>query len=256
MKPMPALWIGKYDGIELREAAKAGAGANLVLLGKTEPGVMHNVWGVLPGCSEELILVTSHHDSPFQGAVEDGAGTAQVLAQAWTWAKIPREKRPKTMVFVVDSGHFYGSLGAHSFAREHKELMKRVRILITLEHLAGKQVEEKDGDYVETGRLAFTVMFSSPEPMVVASIIKAFASRPAKNTAAIPYDFFGPAPTSDAAGYVLEAGVPVISWIGCPYYLLDAHDTLDKIDRQELNPVAQTVAELIGIYMMMPPSAH
>ena len=52
--------------------------------------------------------------------------------------------------------------------------------------------------------------------------------------ASIPSDFFGGAPTSDASGYVIEAGVPVISWIGCPYYLLDSHDTLDKIDRDAL----------------------
>jgi hypothetical protein len=251
MKPLPALWIGKYDGIKLRESAQAGAPATLVLEGGTEPGVMHNVWGVLPGRSEEVILVTSHHDSPFQGAVEDGAGTAQVLAQAWTWARVPREQRPKTLVFVLDSGHFYGSLGAHTFAREHRELMKRVRILITLEHLGGKAVEEKNGEYAETGRLAFTVMFTSPDPTVIAAVMKAFQKKPARMTAAIPYDFFGEAPTSDAAGYVLEAGVPVISWIGCPYYLLDAHDTLDKIEKRELQPIAETVAQLVGIYLTL-----
>jgi len=251
MKPMPALWIGKYDGIKLRELAQAGASATLILEGGTQPGVMNNVWGILPGRSEEVILVTSHHDSPFQGAVEDGAGTAQVLAQAWAWARVPKEQRPKTLVLVVDSGHFYGSLGAQTFAREHQELMKRVRILITLEHLAGKEVQEKNGEYAKTGRLAFTVMFTSPDPKVIASVMKAFAHHPARMTAAIPYDFFGPAPTSDAAGYVLEAGVPVISWIGCPYYLLDAHDTPDKIEKRELKPIAETVAELVGIYMMM-----
>ena len=250
MKPMPALWIGKQDGIELRESAKAGAEATLALEGGTEPGVMHNVWGILPGRSEEVILVTSHHDSPFQGAVEDGAGTAQVLAQAWAWSRVPKDQRPKTLVFVVDSGHFYGSLGGHTFARDHREIMKRVRILITLEHLGGKEVEEKNGEYAETGRLAFTVMFTSHDPKVIASVRKAFAIHPARMTAAIPYDFFGEAPTSDAAGYVLEAGVPVISWIGCPYYLLDAHDTLDKIERRELKPIAETVSEMVGIYMM------
>jgi hypothetical protein len=53
-------------------------------------------------------------------------------------------------------------------------------------------------------------------------------------------------PTSDAAGYVPEAGIPVVSWIGCPYYLLDQHDTLDKA---AIVPVAGTVAEMIGIRM-------
>jgi len=251
MKPMPGLWIGKYDGAALRESAKKGDKALLVLIGAKEPGKMNNVWGVLPGKSDDVILVTSHHDSPFQGATEDGAGAVQVLAQAWTWSRVPKDQRPKTMVFVLDSGHFYGSLGAHTFAKEHKEIMERVKILITLEHLGGKDVVEKNGEYAETGKLAFTVMFSSKDPKIIASEMKAFEIKPARMTASIPYDFFGPAPTSDAAGYVLESGVPVISWIGCPYYLLDSHDTMDKIDQRELKPIADTVAALVGIHMVM-----
>ncbi len=251
MKPLPGLWVGKYDGMRLRELSEKGAEATLELTGGSKPGAMHNVWGILPGVSDEVILVTSHHDSPFQGAVEDGAGVAQVLAQAWAWSRVPKEQRPKTMVFVVDAGHFYGSLGAHAFAREHKEIMKRARILITLEHLGAKEVEERDQGYAETGRLAFTVMFTSPDPTVIAVVMKALKTKPARVTAPLPADLFGPAPTSDAAGYVLEAGVPVISWIGCPYYLLDDHDTLDKIEKGELKSIAETATEIVKVFMAM-----
>ncbi len=249
MKPMPGLWIGKHEGERLRELAKEGARATLMLDGEKREGVMHNVWGVLPGVSEEVILVTSHHDSPFKGAVEDGAGVAQVLAQAWTWSRVPRDERPKTLVFVADAGHFYGSLGGHEFARSHDDIMDRTRILITLEHLAAKEVEEAGREYKETGDLALTVMFTSHDPTVVGAVKRALQEEPAKATAVIPADFFGRAPTSDASGYVLVAGVPVISWIGCPYYLLDEHDTLDKVEKSELEPIAKTTSELIGIFM-------
>jgi hypothetical protein len=251
MKPIPGLWIGKHDGIVLRQQAGKGARATLALSGRVEPGIMHNVWGVLPGRSDEVILVTSHHDSPFQGAVEDGAGVTQVLAQAWAWSKIPKEQRPKTLVFVVDAGHFYGSQGAHDFARRHMDLMKKTRILITLEHLGGKEVRAQGRQYVETGRPALTVMFTSAEPTTIASVIRALSANPAKHTASIPSDLIAPVPTSDASGYVVEAGVPVISWIGCPYYLLDENDTLDMIDRKELLPICRTVIELIRIHMAL-----
>ncbi len=249
MKPLPGLWVGKYDGLRLRELAEAGAEAALRLEGGTEPGVTHNVWGVLPGRSDEVILVTSHHDSPFQGAVEDASGTAQVLAQASAWSRVPKEQRSKTMVFVADAGHFYGSIGADTFAAGHKDILERTRILITLEHLAAKEVEAREREYAPTGKLTFTVMFTSPEPTVIASVIKALERKPAKATASIPADFFGPGPTSDALGYVLEGGMPVVSWIGCPYYLLDEHDTLDKIDKRELKPICETVTEIVKTYM-------
>ena len=249
MKPMPGVWVGKHDGQRLRELAKNGAEAVLTLEGDSKPGVTHNVWGVLPGKSDEVILVTSHHDSPFKGATEDAAGVAQVLAQAWAWGQVPKEQRPRTMVFVLDAGHFYGSVGADTFPHSHKDIMERTKILITLEHLAAKEVEEGDSGYVETGKLAFTVMFTTPQPDVIATVIKALEAKPAKAAASIPADFFAPAPASDAGGYVLEAGLPVISWIGCPYYLLDQHDTLDKIEKSELKPVCETVTEIVKTWM-------
>ncbi len=251
MKPMPGLWIGKQDGMRLRGPARQGREATLTLESKKEPGEMRNVWGVLPGASDDVILVTSHHDSPFEGASEDGSGVAQVLAQAWAWSRVPKERRPKTLVFVVDGGHFYGSLGCHTFAREHKDIMERARIAITLEHLAAKEVEDKDGEYSPTGKLAFTVMFTSLKSEVIAAVMRTLDRTKPKLTASIPADFFAPAPTSDASGYVLEAGLPVISWIGCPYYLLDAHDTLDKIDKSQLRPIAETTTELVKTFMAM-----
>jgi hypothetical protein len=252
MKPLPGLWIGKRDGVRLRELAKQGTEATLVLEGRTTPGVTHNVWGVLPGQSTDVILVTSHHDSPFQGAVEDGSGVALVLAQAWAWSRAPREQRPKTMVFVLDAGHFYGSIGADTFASAHQDILARARILITLEHLAAKEVEARGDAYAPTGRLAFTVMFTSPEPTTVASVIKALRTKPVKVTASIPADFFGPGPISDALGYVLAAGMPVVSWIGCPYYLLDQGDTLDKVEKAALKPICETVTEIVKTHMAMP----
>ena len=249
MKPLPGVWVGKYDGEALRALAKSGAEATMVLEGQVRPGAMSNVWGVLPGRSDDVVMLTSHHDSPFRGAIEDGAGVAQVLAQAAAWSKVPKEDRPKTMVFVIDAGHFYGSQGGHEFAKSHPEIMKRTRLLITLEHLAAKEVREQGRVYEETGRLAQTVMFTTPEADIVAMAIRALEDRPARVTAVVPSDFLGPVPTSDAAGYVIEAGVPSISWIGCPYYLLDEEDTLDKVAKDELVPIAQTVAEIVRLAM-------
>jgi len=212
---------------------------------------MHNVWGVLPGASDEVVMVTSHHDAPFRGAVEDGTGMAQVLAQARIWSAVPRERRPKTMVFVADAGHFYGSEGAYHFVRDHGDLMERVRVVITLEHLAAREVRESGKRYVLTGRPALTVMFTSTEAEAFAAVQRALRRKPAPCTVPVPFDLLAPAPTSDAAWFILEANVPVISWIGCPYYLLDEHDTLEMVDREALGPVCETVTEMVKTYMVI-----
>jgi hypothetical protein len=249
MKPMPGLWVGKNEAPGLVEKARQGENATLTLTGIAEPGKMHNVWGVLPGITDDVILVTSHHDSPFTGAIEDGSGVAQVLAQARAWSRVPAERRPMTMIFIVDAGHFYGSEGGRAFAREHPDIMDRTRLLVTLEHLGAKEVAEDGREYAETGRLALTVMFTTPDPQVVALTIRALTTKPARVTAVIPSDLLAPVPTSDALGYLSEVDVPVVSWIGCPYYLLDDKDTLDKVRKDELGPIAETVTELIKTRM-------
>jgi hypothetical protein len=245
MKPIPGLWVGKHEAKELIESARRGVSATLTLEGSAVPGTMNNVWGILPGMSDDVILITSHHDSPFTGAVEDGAGVAQVLAQARAWSRVPREERPLTLIFVVDAGHFYGSEGGRAFARQHPDIMSRTRLLVTLEHLGAKEVRESGREYVETGRIALTVMFTTPDTQIVAMTIRALKSKPARVTAVIPSDLLAPVPTSDALGYLSEVDVPVVSWIGCPYYLLDDKDTLDKVQKDELGPIAETVTELI-----------
>ena len=153
-------------------------------------------------------------------------------------------------MFVIDAGHFYGSQGGYFFAKDHPEIMEKVRILITLEHLGAKEVEEKDKRYVKTNQLAYTCMFTSPEPLTIATVINALQKKPSKITISLASNLLADVPTSDAAGYVLESGVPTISWIGCPYYLLDEYDTLDKIAKSELKPICETVTELIKPYMV------
>jgi hypothetical protein len=249
-KPMPGLWVGQHDGRRLRRMARGGETATLTLEATTRKGEMNNVWGVLPGTSDDVILITSHHDSPHRGAVEDGAGVAQVLAQAWAWSRVPRGERPCTLVFVVGAGHFHGSEGGFAFARRHPDLMARAKILITLEHLAAREVRERGEQYEPTGRSALSVLFTTPRPRIVAVVMRTLAECPVPASASIPADLFGPAPTSDAVGYVLQSGVPVISWIGCPYYLLDEHDTPDKVDPDLLEPVCEAVTELVKTFMV------
>jgi len=127
--------------------------------------------------------------------------------------------------------------------------MKKVKLLITLEHLGAKEAIEKNKKYFIIKHLAFTVIFTSNDPLTIATVVNALQKRPAKATTSIPLDFIADAPTSDAAGYYIESHVPTISWIGCPYYLLDKYDTLDKIAKPELKPLCENVTELIKPYM-------
>jgi len=256
MKPLPALYVGKYDGIKVREIAQSNqAQGTLILEGSKEPTIAHNIWGTLPGQSEESILVSSHHDSAFEGASEDGTGVAQVLAQARAWSKIPKENRPKTLVFLLTAGHLYGGKGAELFARKYKNtLLKNVLVDVNLEHMCAKEVDEdpETKDFNLTGNLALGCVFLSRNDVLIAHTIKAFREHEIENMLLIPDNFFATPPIGEAGHLAVHGDLKVIHWIRSPYYLLTGEDTMDKIDMSKLSPTAQCVSDLINSLMQLP----
>ena len=256
MKPIPALYVGKYDGIKVREIVRDGsAQCRLVLEGTQEPSVAHNIWGILPGKSEETIMISTHHDSAFKGASEDGTGIAMVLAQLKAWSNIPKEERPRTLLFCLTAGHLYGGVGAESFADKYKgTLLKNVLVDLNLEHMCAKEVEEdpNNHDYRLTDNLSIGAVFITRNEHLVAPVIKACRDYDIERMMLIPDNFFATPPIGEAGHFAMKADLNVIHWIRSPYYLLNAEDTLDKIDMEKLHSTAQCVSDLIGMLMYIP----
>ncbi len=252
MKPIPGVRVGKREAHRLRAFAARGETATLILEGEARQGVTHNVWGVLPGLREDTIVIQSHHDAPFQGATEDGCGVGQVLAQARAWSRVPRVKRPKTLLFLLAAAHFYGpALGAHRFASSHaQDIMRKTDAVICLEHLGAKQVQERGGEMAAGEELAETWIFASPNARLIAALIRTLERHRLKRTICIPYNILAPVPPTDAFPYPL-LDVDFLSWIAQPYYLLSAEDTLDKIAVDELGPIAASVTDLLKVLMAL-----
>jgi hypothetical protein len=60
----------------------------------------------------------------------------------------------------------------------------------------------------------------------------------------LPPDAFGPKPTTDGADFY-PAGVPIVNFLAAPFYLFDAMDTLDKIDRAGLVPITRAAIRIV-----------
>ncbi|MFX1567595.1 MAG: M28 family peptidase [Promethearchaeota archaeon] len=256
MKPIPALYVGKYDGIKVRDLViKNNVQGTLILEGTKEPSHAHNIWGILPGKSEEMIMISTHHDSAFEGATEDGTGVAMVLTQLQTWAKIPQELRPRSLLFCLSAGHLYGGIGAEAFARKYKDtILKDVLVDLNLEHMCAKEVEEdtKTHNFTFTDSLALGATFISRNEYLVAPVIKACRDHNIEKMMLIPDNFFATPPIGEAGHFSTQADIDVIHWIRSPYYLLTAEDTLDKVDMGQLHSTAECVSDLIDSLMKIP----
>lgn len=254
-KPLPGLYVAAKDADAVEAAARRGKAATLVQTGEVTDGTMSNIWGVLPGISDDVLLITSHHDSAHKGAVEDASGVAQVLAQAWAWKRVPKEKRPRTLVFVAAAGHFYKGRGAYEWSKAHPDILNRSRAVLTLEHMPCKEVRPGKSGYEFTGRPQPVPVYASAHPALLAGLWKALDDKPPPFPATVERPLLS-IPLSDAAGYVGRSrekgsgypgpdGLPFVSWISAPLYLVDAHDTLDKLERGSLSATAATVAEVV-----------
>lgn len=245
---IPGMWITKREGQRVRglmRTAGARPQATLTLDGSRTEVQSNTVVGVLPGKSDETIQIQSHHDSMSEGAVEDATGTAEVLALAKAFASVPAAERERTLMFTTFDTHFTGYQAHKAFLDKYvtdPQTPYRLVANVTLEHigLAGT---------VRNGKL---VMSTLPEPRgifrtgtsVVRNVIhKAIIRHRLERTAVIPANGADGIPTD--ASFLVPTKVPVISLVSGPVYLYDEDDTMDKVARDELRPVAQAFAYIV-----------
>ena len=144
----PCFNIGGDDGRFLSAAiAKARATAapsvtlELQLDSAMKSGLTaRNVIGVIPGVSEEIIIVNAHLDSWFSGAGDNADGVAVLVGLAKHYGR-PQNKPARTLVFVGSGGHHStGMNGPGNLVLTNAALLKKTVLVINLEHLAQFEV--------------------------------------------------------------------------------------------------------------------
>jgi Peptidase family M28 len=241
--PGPGVWISGSDGERLHHLLDQGSvRARLEVESTSEPFESRNVVAELPGADDDVVLVGSHHDGPWASAVEDGTGIALVLAQAAHWAAVPREQRPHRLRFVLHAGHMCGGAGHGAYVRAHADELERVVLAVHLEHAALDTVEE-DGALVP-GPCVPRWFFTSRIPELEATVSRAIETADLRRSMLVAPDALGSRPPTDAAG-LHQLGVPVVQLLTAPWYLFDAADTIDKVDRHALVPIGQATIDII-----------
>lgn len=245
-RKLPGLWVSRSDGDRLVEIARAKdrVRADLTLVGTRDQDVeATNVVGMLPGKSDDIILIHTHHDAAFNGAVEDASGVAEMLALAKYFGQVPQKQRQKTLVFLSATGHFYDYVGNRSFVQRHREdWMPKIVADVCVEHIA-KRFEEVDGKVVDTGRYETSFILATGLLSVYARYA-AWDNGIQNSTWIVPIPFGIPGFPTDARNYYDE-GIPIVSFISAPQYVYDLIDTPDKVAKGLLQPVAKTFLDIV-----------
>jgi hypothetical protein len=248
--PIPGAFLGRDDGRHLLEAMRTGSvEGHLATRGRTYPGAGRNVLGFLPGVSDAIVLVASHHDTPFGGFVQDSSGMAQVLAIARHFARKKPEDRALSMVFLAAAGNFAGNAGARAFLDRHAhDLVPRIALTLTIEHI-GAEVVEKDGVLVPTGDVEPRGIYVTDRPELLDMTTLAIRGNDLRRSFVAPVPADGSAKVDGEAGVYFAAGLPSITCISGPEYVLTDEDGPGLSAPEELVPVAKTFIEVIEAFL-------
>jgi hypothetical protein len=97
------------------------------------------VWGTLPGMTDETIYVIAHRDGFFDAAGDNASGIASMLGLAEYFAKVPKNERRRTMVFIGTDGHHQikpGGFGREWLVANRARFFAKTALMINDEHPA------------------------------------------------------------------------------------------------------------------------
>jgi hypothetical protein len=241
---VPALWVGSKTGQRLK--SMAGSPVTLTLQASVHPDTpTDNIWAILPGKTDETIIVNTHTDGC--NACEEN-GALGVVALARYFSKIPLAQRNRTIVFLMTTGHFgHGFVrGTQDWMQTNQDLVKKAAACVTIEHLGANEWVDypERNEYKATGEYEWGVAYTPlrPEGSI---FVGAAEGTTAKNVYAYKPEAAYP---GEGAGF-WRAGVPTISYIPTPQYLFISPvkgGGLEKLDKNRLHGEVVTLTRCVA----------
>lgn len=251
---LPGLWVSRSSGKAIKKAFENSE----VLKGHMKVNTLYelrdgyNVKGILKGKSDDIVVVHSHHDAVFEGAVQDASGISEMLALAKYFSGVPEEEREKTLMFVAMDTHYTDYAANIGFVKRREREGDNIILDVAMEHI-GKEVALDDNyNMYETGEIEPRLFYVS-EPKLYEFVKETVAHYNLEKAmiALVPvgkgldheYEFRQDEVISDAY-YLNESGVPVVSMVCGQQYLFHISDKPDRIPVEELKPVGVAFAEI------------
>ncbi len=241
----PTVLVGYQTGQRLKKMAASGAAATLTMVAETHPDTpTDNLWAVLPGQTDENIIINTHTDGC--NANEEN-GALGIVALAQYFAKVPAAQRKRNLIFLMTTGHFgHGYFrGTQDWIQTNQDAMKKTVACVTIEHLgATGWIDDPEANvYKPTGEYewgpAYTPLRAEGELW-----LKAVQGTTATNTYAQQAEQY-----AGEGQQFHRAGIPCISYIPVAQYLFATPDkggVIEKLDKKRFYGEVVTFARCIA----------
>jgi len=242
---VPGLYVGRETGAKLKDLARNGAKATLVLEAEAFPdSPTDTLLATLPGMnSNEVILLNTHTDGP--NATEENGGLG-ILALAKYFSRLAQSERKRTIVCALTTGHFAAPWvpSMRGIIQKYPEMIKKAVAALTVEHLGCKEwVDDGSFHYKPTGENEWAVAIRErPAPGKI--LVDALEGSGDRKTAVVNPVHGGW--LGEGSG-LARAGVPTIGYIPQPNYLLagPANGCIEKLSPQRLHAEIEVFAKAI-----------
>ena len=146
--PIPAFTVGLHDGERVEEMI--GQGQNPMLHLRADVAQVAglqagDVYGVLPGTTDENIVIVAHFDGFFEGALDNASGVAGLVALAEYFAATPETERRRNTIFAGICCHHGGEgldgspTGSFWMVEAMRAELDRTALVVNMEHLSQTQ---------------------------------------------------------------------------------------------------------------------
>lgn len=253
----PAVWALPSTGERLRTLALRGATATLTMdatLTKSAPS--DTIYATLPGTDpREAVVVNTHTDGPNVPEENGGLG---LLALADHFARIPRSRRRRSLIFVFATGHFQlpqfarGGVvldqAASRWMQMHPELLdgrkRKTVAALTVEHLGCREWLDDPNHtaYGPTGLNEPGYCYTTTDAMKRIWLQSAAGTANTRTIAAKPSLYFG-----EGAPFY-KAGIATMSLIPGQTYLCAApkDGAISRLSQDLIAGQLQTFTRAIG----------
>lgn len=223
----PALWVDRETGAALSHVARTSSPAvRLTLTAEKRRTTSPSIVGVLPGTSDEVLVVNTHTDG--QNAFEENAAVGLVHLARYFGSLPPERRLKRSIVFSAVTGHMTQELPqTQGFVDDHPDLIAAAAAGMTIEHLGCTEWVDGPSGFHATGDPEMCGLWTSQSGVATP------AAR-SLSTDEIPHTYvLRPVPLYLGIGEPLySAGVPGVSFISGPSHLVNIvpNGHIDKLD--------------------------
>ena len=238
---VPILSTGMEDGTAVRQLIESGKSTVHIrvetkMVSDLKSG---DVWGTLPGATDEEIMIGAHRDGYFDGAGDNATGMAALVGLAEYFAKIPQAQRPRTIKFLSSTGHHHGGRQSSNRMHENREtLFAKTVLFVNLEHVAWTQLywqgqALRSSNAIEAQR--WYVRGSDRVKAIAQASFQAFGVPTYRGMEKNLTGEFG----------AIAKDVPLVQIIASPVYYHTDHDTPDVVPPTGLAAATRAFARII-----------